>query len=216
MDRLVRHEVKAVETAKDAKGEFEALVAVFSNIDSYGDRLMPGAFQKSLDEIGFPRLVWSHQWSIPPIGTTLSAKETEDGLVVKGQLFVDQGIELVDHIYAGMAAKNGDGLPPLREFSFGYDVTESRWIKTDEPDAAEFGGEVRELTGITCFEAGPCLVGVNPDTELLAVKGIPAPMPGQPQAAPAPTPDRKGKPDRNTLDRLVTVLTGRPAEQGDA
>lgn len=209
MDRLVRHEVKAVETAKSAKGEFEALVAVFGNIDSYGDRLMPGAFAASLEEHGYPRLVWSHRWEIPPIGTTLSATETDDGLLVKAQLFVGQGIELVDHIYAGMSAVNGDGRPPLREFSFGYDVNRSSWVKTDEPEAAQWGGEVRQLEVITCYEAGPCLVGVNPDTELLAVKGIPSPERRNPDATPDPEPEVKAKPDRDQLDRLLTAIHGR-------
>lgn len=208
MDRLVKHEVKAVETAKDSKGEFEALVAVFNNIDSYGDRIMPGAFTASLEETGFPRLVWSHRWDIPPIGATMKAEETTDGLVIRARLFVGEGIELVDHIYAGMSATNGDGRPPLREFSFGYDVERSNWVKTDDPAAARWDGEVRELEVITCYEVGPCLVGVNPDTELLAVKGVTAPGERSEGESPPETSERKATPDREMMDRLITVITG--------
>jgi uncharacterized protein len=210
VDRFVKHEVKAVETGGSAaKGEFEALVAVFNNIDSYGDRILPGAFAKSLEDHGVPRLVWAHQWSIPPIGTTLKAEETPEGLVIRSQLFVDQGIELIDHIYAAMSATNVDGRAPLREFSFGYDVEKYSVENSDDAAAQRFGGEVRNLEVITCFEVGPCLVGVNPDTELLAVKGIPAPSTEPGKTGPLSEAKSDHIPDRDGIDRYLTVLTGR-------
>lgn len=210
MERLVRHEVKAVEAGgKESAGEYEALVAVFGNIDTYGDRLIKGAFADSLVTHGYPRQVWSHQWSIPPIGETLKAEETDDGLVIRARLFVGRGIELVDHIYAAMTSANGDGRPPLREFSFGYDVEKYSWEKSDDPRAADWDGEVRNLEGITCYEAGPCLVGVNPDTELLAVKGIPDPSKSRKKAGPDSKAEPKPTPDRADIDRVITVITGR-------
>ena len=45
-------EHKSFVTATDAgsAGQFEALVAVFNNIDKGGDRIVPGAFTKTLAE----------------------------------------------------------------------------------------------------------------------------------------------------------------------
>lgn len=53
----------------DQRGRFEALVAVFDNVDGQGDRVLDGAFQKSLQEwrlSGAPiPVIWQHQWQNP-------------------------------------------------------------------------------------------------------------------------------------------------------
>lgn len=157
-------------------GEFKALVAVFGNIDSYGDRIMPGAFTRTLkpppEGRGLPPIVWAHGWDIPPIGTTLAATETDRGLEIHGRLLVGDG---EDHptaraVYAAMRAQGGDGRPPLREFSFGFETRASRMV-TETKDGADGEMEVRELLDIELFEAGPVLVGANPATQLDRVKG---------------------------------------------
>jgi hypothetical protein len=51
----------------------------------------------------------------------------------------------------------------LAEFSFAYDVIDSALAKVD----GQFVNELRELE---LFEVGPCLVGLNPDTQLLGMK----------------------------------------------
>ena len=67
-------------------GEFTALVAMFGNIDSDGDKIVKGAFAdtlKSWAESGDPIPVyWSHRRDDPDmnIGHVLEAKETDDGL----------------------------------------------------------------------------------------------------------------------------------------
>lgn len=53
-------------------GTFEAYVAIFSTPDRpdlFGDSdiIEPGAFTQTLQEKGFPPVVWSHVWTIPPI-----------------------------------------------------------------------------------------------------------------------------------------------------
>lgn len=158
-------ELKALpETGTDAPGTFEAVVSVFGNVDSVGDVVEKGAFAKSLEN-GLPPIVWSHQWDVPPIGTTLSATETDAGLLIKGRLFVGEGEDspMARAVYTAMKAQDGRGVSTLKEFSFGYSVTDSEEKTVD-------GTDIRVLKGIDLFECGPCLKGVNPATTLLAVK----------------------------------------------
>lgn len=42
----------ALKSAPSEEGQFEALVAVFNNIDSYGDVILKGAFADTLTEWG--------------------------------------------------------------------------------------------------------------------------------------------------------------------
>lgn len=147
-------------------GEFTALIAVFNNVDRGGDRIMPGAFKRTLAERGLPPIVWSHEWGTPPIGVTTSARETDEGLVLTGRLFVgdDEDHPVARQVYTAMKAADGNGQSPLREFSFGYEAKEFQF------EAAPDGGQIRVLTDVDLFEAGPTLVGMNPDTRLLSVK----------------------------------------------
>jgi HK97 family phage prohead protease len=176
-------ELKATGSAKS--GGFEAIVAVFDNIDRGYDRILKGAFERTLkappEGRGFPPVVWSHIWSIPPIGATMAAEEVDGiespwgtiaGLRIAGSLFVDEA-EYAKAVYAAMRAKGGDGLPPLREFSFGYGVKESEFV--EETPVLEDGTEVdpieiRNLIDLDLYEVGPTLVGMNPETLLLDVK----------------------------------------------
>lgn len=153
-------EVKALDDT-DAPGGFEAVVSVFGNIDSYGDRMMKGAFTRTLSEKGMPPVVWSHEWSTPPIGTVSSAVETDEGLVVKGRLFIgpDEDHAVAKQVYAAMKAG------ALREFSFGYSTKASN-------DVTENGETVREITDVDLFEVGPTLVGANDQTRLVGVKAL--------------------------------------------
>lgn len=153
-------EVKALEDS-DAPGGFEAVVSVFGNVDSYGDRMMKGAFTRTLAEKGMPPVVWSHEWSTPPIGTVSSAVETDEGLVVKGRLFIgpDEDHAVAKQVYAAMKAG------ALREFSFGYSTKASN-------DVTEDGETVREITDVDLFEVGPTLVGANDQTRLVGIKAL--------------------------------------------
>jgi len=54
-------------------GTFEAYVAIFGTPDRpdlFGDSdvIEPGAFTQTLQEKGLPPIVWSHVWTIPPVG----------------------------------------------------------------------------------------------------------------------------------------------------
>jgi len=148
--------------AADApEGTFEAIVAVFNNVDRIGDKIMPGAFKDSLaawEAKGRPiPVIFAHEWDNldAHIGQVLEAKEVDEGLYVKGQLEMDEPFA------ARVWKKMQKGT--LAEFSFSYETIDAVQLKVD-------GEYVNELRKIDLMEVGPCLVGMNPETQLLGVK----------------------------------------------
>lgn len=146
-----------------AQGVFEALVAVFGNVDRAGDMIMPGAFTESLagwKAKGRPiPVIFSHDWGNldAHIGLVLEAKEIQEGLYVKGQLEMDEPFA------ARVWKKMNQGT--LAEFSFAYNVLDAAFVKQN-------GQMVQELRRLDLLEVGPCLVGMNPETELLGVRAL--------------------------------------------
>ncbi len=145
----------------EPQGQFEAIVACFNNVDRIGDKIVPGAFKDSLAEWeakGRPiPVIFSHQWENldAHIGQVQEAKEVEDGLYVKAQLEMDE--PFASRVWKKMKAGT------LAEFSFAYDVIDAVRAKQD-------GEYVNELRKLELLEVGPCLVGMNPETQLLGVK----------------------------------------------
>jgi HK97 family phage prohead protease len=156
-------EFKALGDGK--RGEFQALVSVFGNVDRSGDRVMPGAFAKTLIEWGAKGdpipIIWNHMWENPEahIGEADPGDvvESDDGLFVKrGRIDLDRPFAAqVFHLLERRRVK---------EFSFGYSVRDAESAK----DGAF------NLLEVDLFELGPTLKGMNPETELLAVKALAA------------------------------------------
>lgn len=154
-----------VKAAGDAdglnEGEFKAIVSVFGNIDSVGDVVVPGAFTDTLTEWaakGDPiPVIWAHDWRDPfsHLGSVLDAVEVEGGLFVHGQLDLDN--EKAAQVYRLLKGRR------VTQFSFAYDVLEGAWVEADNES-------FYELRKLALHEVGPCLLGANQETELLAVK----------------------------------------------
>lgn len=144
-------------------GQFEALVSVFDNRDSYGDVIRKGAFAGTLaawQEKGLPiPIYYSHRLDDPDmnIGHVVSAEETDRGLHIVGQL--DLGMPKAETVYRLFKAGR------LSQFSFSYSVLDGS-VETDPATDQEFN-ELRELD---LYEVGPTPVGANSETELMAVK----------------------------------------------
>jgi HK97 family phage prohead protease len=155
----------------NAPGTWEAIVAVFGNVDYQGDRIIAGAFSKSLANwatSGDPLpVIFSHQWDTLPahIGTVLEAKELfpgdealpaelrgNGGLWAKFRLDVDHPETYAPTIDRLMSERR------LKEFSFAYDVF-------DERRGSDGANELLELD---VLELGPTLKGANPATRLLS------------------------------------------------
>lgn len=149
-----------------AEGQFVAVVSVFNNEDSMGDVVRPGAFTESLAEWaakGDPiPVIWSHRWGDPfaHIGTVIKATETLEGLEVTGQIDDLGENPTADQVYRLLKGRR------VTQFSFAYDEVESAWVK----DQDNRWGGYWELRKLKLHEVGPCLVGANQETELLAAK----------------------------------------------
>lgn len=154
--------VKAGEQDGLPEGQFEALVSVFGNVDSYGDVVVPGAFAddlKSWAEAGDPIPVyWSHRMDDPDmnLGHVLEAKETDKGLWVKAQLDLES--PKAAQVYRLLKGRR------VTQFSFAYDILDAGWAKSEEL------GEYYELRRLKVHEVGPTPIGANSETELLDVK----------------------------------------------
>jgi len=169
--------VKAVGDADGLEdGVFEAMVSVFGNVDSYGDRVLPGAFKDTLDEwaaSGNPIPVyWSHRMDDPDynIGHVLEAKELEpgdpalpDSLRENGGLWVRAQIDLEGakskQVYRLLKGRR------VTQFSFAYDLLDYAIVKGEDDD-----NQVWELRKMKLYEIGPTPIGANQETELLGVK----------------------------------------------
>lgn len=127
-----------------AAGAFEGYAAVFGNVDAAGDRILPGAFAKSLAacraEGRFPPMLWQHDPK-QPIGLWEDMREDSHGLHVRGRLFTDD-IAQAREAYALLKENVVSGL------SIGYRTVESqRDAKTGVRLLAEL--ELLEVSVVT-------------------------------------------------------------------
>lgn len=157
-----------VKMHKDADGnptgEVTAIVSAFGNVDLVGDRVVKGAFAKSLadwKESADPiPMIWSHDWDNPMshIGEWDASKavETDEGLELTGKVHIGEGNDVADQAYRLMSKRL------VREFSFAYDVLD----ETKADDGAN------ELLDLTLIEAGPTLKGANSETRMVSAKAL--------------------------------------------
>lgn len=147
--------------ADPGEGMFTALASVFHNTDRVGDRVMPGAFSKSLAKwraSGDPiPVVFSHKWddiyAHVGIADPNDVRETHRGLEVTGTLDIHDN-PVAAQLYKLMKRRS------LKAWSFGYQVVDQR----TGPDG------VNELHELDLHEVGPTLVGANPDAGTQAIK----------------------------------------------
>lgn len=140
-------------------GEFSGYGSTFDTKDSYGERVVKGAFAKSLDEWAskgkLPKMLWQHQ-SAEPIGVW--AKMTEDavGLYVEGRILLDAG-DLERRAYAHLKAGSIDAL------SIGYSVPAGGMEYDKQSDSLL-------LKQINLWEVSPVTFPANPEAVIESVK----------------------------------------------
>lgn len=170
------HGFKLLPADEGAEGTFEAIVAVFGNVDHVGDRIIAGAFADSIAEwraSGDPiPVLFSHRWDDldAHIGEVLEAEELAPGdarlpepIKDLGGLYI-KALLHVDEDFAGRVWRKLNRRT-LREFSFAYDVLES--VEVNDPIAA---GHRVDLVKLGIIEVGPTLKGCNPVTQLIGAK----------------------------------------------
>jgi len=165
-----------------ADGQFEAIVSVFGNKDSYGDIVIPGAFTDTLAAwaaSGDPiPSYWSHRMDDPDynIGQVLEAKE-----LLPGDPMLPEAIRENGGLWARVQLDLDGGKAPqvyrllkgrrVTQFSFAYDIVEGGMGQSKREDGSD--DYFYELRKLALYELGPTPIGANQETELLGVKSMP-------------------------------------------
>src|SRR5262245_44252464 len=85
---ILERKVFALEAKTEEEGVFTGYAATFSK-DSYGDIILPGAFEKTLKKnAGKIILFWAHDPD-QPIGFSVELREDAKGLFIKGALALE-------------------------------------------------------------------------------------------------------------------------------
>lgn len=159
------------------------LFSVFGNIDSYSDRVMPGAFAQTFAQRGSKVLhLWQHDFFSPPIAVVKSLREIgRDELPADVQRDYPEaqgGAEAVSQFLTSpRASEVFDALAagaPL-EASFGYDVVDAYFTEEDD----RF---IRNIREVRLWELSTVLWGANPaargskmlDTALTVLRDVKA------------------------------------------
>jgi len=147
-----------VKAATDA-GNITAYASVFNVVDKVGDVVMPGAFAKSLAKRkaageNLP-MFYNHDTTIPPIGHWNSWHEDSKGLLLDGQIYVEN--EIPRQVHSGL--RGG----ALKRTSIGYSITDA--------DIAQRGdSQVLELKELELWETSIVPFAANDFAEVQSVK----------------------------------------------
>lgn len=140
----------------DDAGTIEGVAAAFDNVDFGGDRIIPGAFAKSLSDHrargSMPAMLLHHDLH-RPCGVWTDMAEIGDGLQAKGRLTLDSADGREAHALASAGA--------LRGLSVGY-----------VPDVVGQARDARELKAVTLHEVSLVAVGLNDRARVTSVKSI--------------------------------------------
>lgn len=157
------------------------IASVFGNIDAVGDRVMPGAFEKTLAD-GAKRCkhLWMHSWEYPPIASIDELKEVsreelpadvlEKAPQATGGLYVRRtyyDTELSNWTLKAIDA--GD----INEMSFAYETLGS--VTVDEPIPGDPDGatyKVNNLTELRLLDTSDVLYGCNAATVANGAKNL--------------------------------------------
>lgn len=134
----------------DESGYIEGLAASFGNIDYGNDRVIPGAFAKSISRKSSIPMLFYHDMK-RPVGRWTKAVETDDGLKVEGKISTKtreggEAYELVKDQVIGA-------------LSIGYD-----------PVVKRMAGKVRELVEVDLHEVSLVTIGMDPHAGITGVK----------------------------------------------
>lgn len=205
-------------------GTFDAIIAVFNNVDHGGDRILAEAFDETLAEwkaSGDPvPVIFSHQWEnlyahvgeVDPKNLT-ALRPGDDRLPPE---LKDLGGLLAEKAQMDLGAEGEAGAFTrtlwgklkrrlIKEFSFAYEVP---------PGGARPSKDATDLLKLGLIEIGPTLKGMNPATALLDAKAAQALIAGKTayealelldDLVPVPPPAKAQRPAR-----VKKISAGRP------
>jgi uncharacterized protein len=149
----------------EGTGSFEGYGSTFGHVDSYGDRIVEGAYKDTIpDFLKRGGSLLSHDWMSLPIGTITEAKEDAIGLY------------LVSHYHSIQSAQDARTVAKERidrganvGLSIGYLARDWKYVREDGSD-----WPIRELLAIDLFEISQVLVPADSFAGMTGVKsGIP-------------------------------------------
>lgn len=139
-------------------GEIEGYGSVFDVVDSYGDIIAKGAFEKTISEHkvngSMPAMLWQHDAS-QPIGVWTEMTEDSKGLKVKGRLAMNtvKGREAYELMKMGA----------ITGLSIGF--MSKQWAYDREAD-------IRTLTEVDLWEVSPVTFPANDKSRVTSVKSV--------------------------------------------
>jgi HK97 family phage prohead protease len=138
----------------EALGTFKGLAAVYNNVDLGGDRILRGAFTRTLKAKGSFPLLWQHK-ADQPIGK-VTLIDSPNGLVADGQLLMSdpQARIAFDHCQAGN----------IKGMSIGYDVPDGGATIDDTG--------VRNLSELKLWEVSIVTFPMNEAATISSVKSL--------------------------------------------
>lgn len=112
-------------------GGFVGYASTFGNVDSYGDTILKGAYRKTLQLNGLPKMFFNHRSYDVPLGKWVKAEEDDYGLLLTGEF--TKGNALADEVKAALQHGTIDSL------SIGYSLTKGGY------DDTEAGRTIKEV-----------------------------------------------------------------------
>jgi HK97 family phage prohead protease len=158
---------KIKQSPTDGSGRFVAVVSTFGPPpDTQNDIVSPGAFRASIGEasVKYPGalwpIFWMHRYDDPEnvIGVVVAAAETSEGLVIEGQLDLDN--ERAMNVYEGLLGNR------IREWSIAYGINKAR-------EDTWNGEHVRYLDELELLEISAVYSGANRFTRTIEVRSRP-------------------------------------------
>lgn len=151
-----RKTLELADVKVDDSGSFSGYANVFNNIDSGGDRVLPGSFNDAIPQFlkdGF--ISWNHNWGMP-VAMPTEAYEDQKGLFVAAKFHTTPEAQSARTITAErIAAGKSMGL------SIGYEA--------DKVKAQPYGRDLEHFSRI--YETGLVMVPMNGLSSVTAIKG---------------------------------------------
>lgn len=149
-----------IKTSGLEEGHFIGLASTFGNVDLVGDRVVKGAFAKSIDAMASGQvtpILWEHQSKDPRaiVGEIKSARETDEGLEIHVALDLDSEF--------GAAAHRAVKSRRIGSLSIGYGIR----------SAVKASDGAQELTDLDLMEVSLVRSPADPHAKITASKAVP-------------------------------------------
>lgn len=145
-----------------ASGLFRGYASVFGVVDWYGDRVLKGAFTRTISNQGGKVPVLSQHDPSVEIGMTTMMQEDDRGLLFEGQLYLSDNpreeLDCAREVYVKMKRRQEMGKP--LGVSIGYDTIQDRKAE-----------DARELMELRLWEISLVTFPANVEAMVTGVKG---------------------------------------------